>query len=163
MSNFRGMDFHGFVVKVKILHFNWLFQAAKTPWTALTRCCHWGSWLAEKQAPSRDEQRMSLNLNKRLEKKYQMGKNLKYLHVEGWNRFVLVLAAMPSFQLEDVRCRLSSSSKTVGLLPGYCAVAWKTVRSLSQNLYCWVSQIITPQVTLHRIPLENVREKRGWI
>lgn len=96
-------------------------------------------------------------------KKYQMGKNLKHLHVEGWNRFVLVLAAMPSFQLEDVRCRLSSSSKIVGLLPGYCAGAWKTVWSLSQNLYCWVSQIITPQVTLHRIPLENVRERRGWI
>lgn len=74
---------------------------------------------------------------------------------------MLVLAAMPSFQLEDVRCRLSSSSKIVGLLPGYCAVAWKTVWSLSQNLYCWVSQIITPEGYASQNSIrECEREKR---
>lgn len=159
MSNFRGMDFHGFVVKVKID----ILIDRKDAVNSVDTVLPLRLLIGRKTGPRPETSREWVWTWTKDWKKYQMGKNLKYLHVEGWNRFVLVLAAMPSFQLEDVRCRLSSSSKIVGLLPGYCAVAWKTVWSLSQNLYCWVSQIITPQVTLHRIPLENVREKRGWI
>lgn len=154
------MDFHGFVVKVKI---DILISSSRDAVNSVDTVLPLRRLIGRKTGSPHETSREWVWTWTKDWKKYQMGKNLKHLHVDGWNRFVLVLAAMPSFQLEDVRCRLSSSSKIVGLLPGYCAVAWKTVWSLSQNLYCCVSQIITPQVALHRIPLENVREKRGWI
>lgn len=144
--------------ELKVAHYiDWLFsRICISPWlVGSTQYRLGGSWSAGIKGVVMTQSRVWV-----LTWSEQIGKNHKSLHVKAWNSFVLLLAAMPSFHFEDARCRLSSCSEITALLLGYAAVAWKTVWSQSQNLYRCVSQIITPQVTLDRILLENVREKK---